>query len=249
MEFLVFQLFGPWSAWGGIAVGEVRASEDHPGRSALLGLLAGALGLPRTDDEGHSRLNQALVFGVEMFSSGRSTWDYHTVQSRKPPAREKVGPRTRGQDLAMIGDVKALITQREYREDAWYRVVVVRQSDGAPTLEKLAAALQRPAFIPFLGRKSCPTALPFNPQIVSADDAPTALAAVSVRLPGNMRPPNGNGSGTFFWESALPVGALDAAQSVLRRDDPVSRRRWQYDERIEFRAKLPVIPDTIGEGS
>ena len=43
MEALIFQLYGPLASWGAPAVGETRPSSDHPGRAALLGLLASAL--------------------------------------------------------------------------------------------------------------------------------------------------------------------------------------------------------------
>ncbi len=42
-NYLVFQLYAPLAAWGGQAVGQERPSDDHPSRSALLGLLAAAL--------------------------------------------------------------------------------------------------------------------------------------------------------------------------------------------------------------
>ena len=44
MEALIFQLYGPLASWGAPAVGETRPSSDHPGRAALLGLLANRFG-------------------------------------------------------------------------------------------------------------------------------------------------------------------------------------------------------------
>ena len=51
MDFLVFQLQAPLAAWGDIAVGECRPTMAYPGQSALLGLLAAALGVRREDAE------------------------------------------------------------------------------------------------------------------------------------------------------------------------------------------------------
>jgi len=48
-DYLVFQLYGPLASWGDIAVGETRPSALTPSRSAILGLLAAALGLKRPD--------------------------------------------------------------------------------------------------------------------------------------------------------------------------------------------------------
>ena len=44
-QHLVFLLHAPLGAMGGVAVGERRAGFDRPGKSAILGLVAAALGL------------------------------------------------------------------------------------------------------------------------------------------------------------------------------------------------------------
>ena len=48
-DYLVFRLYGPMCSWGDIAVGEVRPSTVHPSKSAILGLIAAALGVKRPD--------------------------------------------------------------------------------------------------------------------------------------------------------------------------------------------------------
>ena len=48
-DYLVFRLYGPMCSWGDIAVGEVRPSTVHPAKSAILGLIAAALGIKRPD--------------------------------------------------------------------------------------------------------------------------------------------------------------------------------------------------------
>ena len=58
METLVFQLEAPLSSWGDVAVGEYRPTAEYPGQSAILGLLAAALGIDRLDTEGQSALQQ-----------------------------------------------------------------------------------------------------------------------------------------------------------------------------------------------
>ena len=56
MKFLVFQLQAPLSSWGDTAVGEYRGSYEHPGESALIGLLGAALGIRREDEAAHTIL-------------------------------------------------------------------------------------------------------------------------------------------------------------------------------------------------
>ena len=48
-EYLVFQLYGPFMSWGDIAVGEMRPSAMMPAKSAILGLLAAAVGIKRPE--------------------------------------------------------------------------------------------------------------------------------------------------------------------------------------------------------
>ena len=94
-----------------------------------------------------------------------------------------------------------------------------------------------PHFVPYLGRKSCPLGLPLAPRIDSAPDAATALRE---------RHRTGHEAG---WRSvmadpvATPTIAMDAGDIAdddprlrrmeFRRDQPRSRRRWQFDLREE----------------
>src|SRR6185295_12377864 len=63
-SFLVFRLYGPLASWGEVAVGEVRPSNLHPTRSALLGLLGAALGLRRSDEAALADLARTVRFAV-----------------------------------------------------------------------------------------------------------------------------------------------------------------------------------------
>ncbi len=61
-DFLVFRLYGPLASWGDIAVGEQRPTTPHPSKSAVLGLIAAALGVRRDEEE----RQQALAEGYGM---------------------------------------------------------------------------------------------------------------------------------------------------------------------------------------
>ena len=65
-DYLLFRLYGAMAAWGDIAVGEQRPSTPHPSKSALLGLLAAALGIRRHEDERHQALADGYGFAVRM---------------------------------------------------------------------------------------------------------------------------------------------------------------------------------------
>ena len=102
---------------------------------------------------------------------------YHTVQT--VPSAAVKSPQSRPQALREAGrkgKLNTTLTSRDYRTDCVFGVAV-----RGVALTELTNALQLPVFQPFLGRKSCPLAAPFDPQIVSADNPATALR--SLRLP------------------------------------------------------------------
>src|SRR5260370_38294773 len=96
-EHLVFLLRAPLGAMGGVAVGERRAGFDRPGKSAILGLVAAALGLDRSDEAAHATLAEGYGIGLGEIASGRLLFDYHTAQP--PPQRKNRRSATRAAGL------------------------------------------------------------------------------------------------------------------------------------------------------
>jgi len=58
MDFLIFQLYGLMASWGDTAVGEVRHTQKYPSKSTITGLLAGAFGIKREEEERHIKIAQ-----------------------------------------------------------------------------------------------------------------------------------------------------------------------------------------------
>jgi CRISPR-associated Cas5-like protein len=71
MQTVIFTLFAPIAAMGDVAVGERRAGFDRPGRSAVLGLVAAALGLDRGDEAAHSALDAAYLLSLRLIAQAR----------------------------------------------------------------------------------------------------------------------------------------------------------------------------------
>lgn len=234
-EFLAFRLYGMMASWGDIAVGEFRPTSDHPSRSAIFGLLAAALGIRRDEEERLSALSNAYRMAIRVDAPGVPLRDYHT--SQVPPAgrgRKKHSFATRRDELAIPReDLSTVLSTRDYRCDAVSTICVWSGSESAPySLEELATALNNPVFTPYLGRKSCPPALPVHAQVVSGENLAAALS--SVRFPdgellqGLLR----DGDLRVFWEGDEDVG-IPAIQTTLRYDNPLSRKRWQFGSRAE----------------
>jgi len=108
-RFLCFWLQGPLCSWGDIAVGEVRPSQGHPTKSAVLGLLAGALGVDRFDQAAHDALHQGLSLAVLVVAPGQPLRDFHTVEP--PRHRRGVGYATRREEV-VIGPEGVLVCPR-----------------------------------------------------------------------------------------------------------------------------------------
>jgi CRISPR system Cascade subunit CasD len=240
-SFLLFRLYGPMASWGEVAVGEVRSSALHPTRSALLGLLGAALGLRRGDDPAFTALGRTLRFAVLVESAGVPVTDYHTSQ---------VMPLKRGRIVLTRADqlrerrhaLATILSRRDYRCDAVYDVAAWHEGpDPAYDLHRLASSLERPVFTLYLGRKSCPLALPLQPRIVEAESVLAALAnrdaGFEVKVPGVRL--------GLFWEGDPGIGSDQSQSRSVRRDDPVSSARRIFQTRWEEQMSFdrPAAPE------
>lgn len=255
-SFLVFRLYGPLSAWGDIAVGEVRPVLLHPTKSALAGLLGAALGIRRSDERMLSALSSS--YGFAAASEGKMTRirDYHTVQSLSEKASKKYGSgclMNRQRELsASRDDLSTVLTYRDYVCDAVYSVAVWVKGDFAPfSLEKIADALRMPKFVPYLGRKSCVLSRPMEPQVITASDPVLALKTAVFYGDGARKLREGRLSVfPVRWDAGVPHDVregqvvfegdwdIEKTTSEQCRDEPGSRSAWQFRNRTIFRAKF-----------
>lgn len=240
-EYLVFRLYGPMASWGDIAVGEVRPSYTHPSKSAILGMVAAALRIDRDQEEKHRQLAAEYGFAVRVDSMGVPLVDYHTAQV--PPSgsgRNRRAFATRREELRALprDTLNTILSRRYYRTDA-LASVALWTSGGTPpySLEEIRSALERPGYVLYLGRKSCPLALPVEGQLVTAASVRDAFAAArfaQLELLQNLRI---SGPPGLYWEDGAEAG-LAPHHTFERRDVPLSRRRWQFDTRHEHHAPM-----------
>lgn len=238
MDYLMFRLYGPLAAWGSIAVGQERPSDAHPSKSALLGLLAAAKGIRRSETAHHQRLAAAYGFAVRVDAAGTLLRDYHTVQV--PPARRHVMHRTRRDELQAEA-LNTILSSRDYRCDALYTIALWVQDEAVRpfTLDELAEALRQPRFTLYLGRKSCPLALPLQVCRLSADNLETAFQTVLFQDGADLEALQLTEPSLMYWEADLTgvdAGGLEPVQTVTRRDQPLDRQRWQFASRREHQA-------------
>jgi CRISPR system Cascade subunit CasD len=240
MDYLVFQLQAPLVAWGETAVGEFRPTANYPSESALLGLLAAALGIRREDEDAHAALRVGYGFAIGVLSSGHLLRDYHTAQVPGRVALKNRPHNSRRDELSLPKhDLNTILSTRDYRQDA-ASLVAVQDRDGAPhALSELAQALAKPRFTLYLGRKACPPALPLNPQVIVAKNALLALQAYQQALVDR-----GGGPALalerMVWGEGIELGTAYDIEFV-RKDRVLSRKHWQFGDRVEYVALKPQV--------
>lgn len=239
-DYLIFRLYGPMASWGDIAVGEHRPTFDHPSKSAVMGLMAAALGIRRDEDMKLRALAEAYNFAVLVDASGTLLRDYHT--SQVPPSgsgKNKKYFATRKDELAVSEEsMKTILSTRDYYCDAVYTVGFWCSTDEPPySLEKLMQKLEEPKFVPYLGRKSCPLAMPIHAKVVNGTNLQEVISTMEFDnlLDGLQKDTHLR----LYWEGDEDAG-LPAMHTITRRDALLSRTRWQFADRSEHYSTIPV---------
>jgi len=242
-EFLVFSLYGAMASWGDVAVGDFRPTHDHPTRSAIFGLVAAALGIRRDEEEKLAALSDGYNIGIRLDSPGTLLRDYHTAQvPRSGTKRAMREYPTRRDELKAPVHISTILSTREYYCDAASTIYLWDRTEDVPySLEHLRDALNAPTFVLYLGRKACPLALPLNARVVRGESLAEVFA--SVPFPGEalLKPlvqlnrkqlAQPDRMVRVYWEGDEDTG-IQAVHSGSRHDEPLSRKRWQFGDRIE----------------
>lgn len=256
-EFLLFTLHAPLMSWGEIAVGETRGSWDRPSRSAVLGLVAAALGLTREAQADHDALDAGYGVAVRLDAAGAPLVDYHTVQTVSESNARRLSAATRARLLA-AAELQTILSRRTYRQDAVATVALWAKDGARWPLAKLAEALRRPVFTLYAGRKANVLGLPLAPEVISAatladafleraaaqgvrPDAPERAREAVRRLWDTLRPRGGWGREVAHdcWPAG-ETGLLPQRREV-RRDTSPHRGRWHFAERS---VEVGLLPDT-----
>jgi len=140
---LLLRLAGPMQSWGVQSRFEIRDTAREPTKSGVVGLLCAAQGLSRDQPVDHLA---ALRMGVRVDLEGVLAREYQTVGGGTWPGRSTYG-------VASVGDKRqdTVVSVRYYLAEAVFLVGL----EGDPLLlARLAAALERPVWPLYLGRKS-----------------------------------------------------------------------------------------------
>lgn len=209
-KVLALRLGGPLQSWGTAQrLDDWRRTEQVPTKSAVVGLVAAALGLRRDAD---LSAQAALRFGVRADRAGERIEDFHTVSSlfddkeRLSPGRGRL-PKASGGYLP--ADVSTKITRRHYLADACF--VAALEGDDE-TVVSADRALRQPVYPPYLGRRSCP---PDRPVALGVFDGTLEEVLRSLPWQATRRP-------TDPAEVTCEVIVEDAAGELISMDQPQS---------------------------
>ena len=119
MKTLEINLKSPLQSYGNEASFSRRTSNDYPSKSAVIGMLAAAMGY-RRNDKRIMALNR-LNFAIRVDQPGRALTDYQTVEWKNDPRQ---------------------ITYRDYLQDAVFVAAV--GSEASQLLDALAESLKLP---------------------------------------------------------------------------------------------------------
>lgn len=162
MRSLVLHLHGPMQSWGGDSRLNTRSTERFPTKSALVGILAAALGLHRGESV---ESLAALSLTIRIDRNGQIIKDYHTVGGGYPKGQRLKTAKGKGEE-ERTEETATLVSERYYLADAAFTVAL---SGDDETITLCNESLQHPQWALSLGRRSCPPAEPFFLGVIDDD--------------------------------------------------------------------------------
>jgi CRISPR system Cascade subunit CasD len=217
---VALRLAGPLQSWGSRSRFVRRDTESAPTKSGVLGLVAAAKGIRRTDPL-ESLLG--LRFGVRVDQPGQLVRDFHTAQR---PERRRDGT---------VSWTALPLSYRYYASDAIFLALLEGERE---LLAGIDDAVRKPEFPLYLGRRSCPPAGPVALGVFDRD-LDEALATLPwLASPHQQRRRRDK---TVRLATVRDAEGTDAAPELIR-DVPISfdPNRRQYAWRSIVRGEVEI---------
>lgn len=166
MNGFILDLQGPMMSFADRGFGQLREEGEFPSRSAVIGIVAAAMGVER-GSERLLELHAGLRIHTARVRSGALLVDYHTVLTAGYDEYDPARLRREG------AEGNPTLTWRSYHCDGHF-VALVEGNDGE-LIEECRQALRSPVYTSFLGRRSCPPSTPLLPHEVDGGTQVQAL--------------------------------------------------------------------------
>lgn len=215
MSALLVELAGPQQAWGSRSRFATRATELAPTKSGVVGLLAAALGMPRSAPL--DRFDD-LTFAVRVDQPGRVERDFQTTRS-------------------LDGTQSFPLSTRYYLADAVFLAAI--GADDEAELEAYRGALQHPHYPLFLGRRAFPPAGPLEAWIVDHGVRDALQEAAWRARPHHRRTVRGEQVSLQVIADAEPNDPLGESRRDIPRSFDPRRREHDWRDVAVYTVSLP----------
>ena len=148
MKTILLKFAGPMQSWGTDSHFNNRHTDLHQSKSAVLGLVAAALGWQRNENRIET-LNK-IHFAVRVDQSGNLLEDYQIAYNSKLDRKKGT-----------------YVTRRYYIQDGVF--VAALGISQAEDVNEILAALRQPYFQPYMGRRSLPLPVDFILDVVEGE--------------------------------------------------------------------------------
>lgn len=236
MPALAFYIDAPMQSWGASSKFQYRETNRFPTKSAVVGLIAGALGIDKHQVNESEQLRPIAELQLTVVRLHKSKidpsrfTDFHTVGAGYKPINgsDKSSWQAMMCNHKASGGVKktngipdGVITHRSYLTDASFAALL--QGDEK-TLQSIHSALLDPVWGIWFGRKTCLPASPLTPTL--GDDRQDALNRLLEALPG-MEP--------------APIQSFEYQEEVVA-DGDADGIFYQSDQPVAYGAHHGAVP-------
>jgi CRISPR system Cascade subunit CasD len=235
MRYLLFQLYGLMSAWGSPGAGTIRKTDDHPSKSGVLGMVAACLGIEPDKEEELAILQNSIGYGCREDIPGNLLVDFHTVRPESSTSMVAYWDKIREGLPTDVKEDNLILSYRHYLTGALFTICLWEETEGIG-LDKIAEALSKPVFTPYLGRKCCVLCLPLGQTIVTAKNLKEAFSQFMPDSSYALRDDRFSANPRAFWEG--PDKSIPVVAQHTRKDCLKNRRTWAYTRRVELEGIL-----------
>ena len=238
MDILLLRFDAPMMSFGGVAVDELRRTDDLPGRSLLTGLIANALGYDHAETERLQALQERIRHAVRTPVVQERMVDFQKVDLGLPHMTKRVAWTTRGKiEVRGGGSPEGThLRYRHYLVDGVVDVALTLVGSGDPDIGDVERALRRPARPLFLGRKCAIPSRPVLERRVEAPNLSRALRAWEPEPHRGVTRTTGRLEYLLWTDADAPTDGVSGGRHVSMSDMRDWRqqahfgRRWMHGE-------------------